>query len=185
MSRPRHPASLHVGRNRRRGSLAVEAGLALLIIVLAAWLGAELLGRIQQRRRCDRFVADLRTIAAAFQRHGREMKGAPLTRGDEGRLPPRLEGLLQGTNWRHGSPFGGDYEWLPRLDGAMWPGVANQREAGPGAIAVTAFSPAYPLTATRADWLRIDAAIDDGNLATGRFRTRFNGWPVYLLTEKP
>jgi len=23
--------------------------------------------------------------------------------------------------------------------------------------------------------------IDDANLATGRFRTGFNGWPVYLL----
>ena len=52
---------------------------------------------------------------------------------------------------------------------------------GNGAIIVTAFFPQAPLALSRADLLRIDAQLDDGNLATGRFRTGFNGWPVYTL----
>jgi len=50
-----------------------------------------------------------------------------------------------------------------------------------GAVTLTAFSPSFPLTLVESDLIYIDRKIDDGNLATGRFRTGFNGWPVYLV----
>lgn len=52
-------------------------------------------------------------------------------------------------------------------------------------IAVTAFAPDSPLRLTAQQLLEIDRRIDDGNLATGRFRTGFNGWPVYRLQPDP
>ncbi|MBI2498294.1 MAG: hypothetical protein HYV75_10425 [Opitutae bacterium] len=52
---------------------------------------------------------------------------------------------------------------------------------GRGAVTLTAFAPDLPLTLDNTDLLYIDGQVDDGNLATGRFRTGFNGWPVYLV----
>jgi type II secretory pathway pseudopilin PulG len=54
-----------------------------------------------------------------------------------------------------------------------------------GIIAITAFSPKEPLALTSKDLLYIDSKLDDGNLATGRFRTGFNGWPVYQIGPSP
>ena len=72
------------------------------------------------------------------------------------------------SNWAEGSPFGGSYGW-----------------DGRGGILVTAFSPGFPLALTRAELREIDRRLDDGNLGTGRFRSGFNGWPVYQVEEKP
>ena len=60
-----------------------------------------------------------------------------------------------------------------------------QAVGSPGRITLTAFSPHFPLTLTRSDLLALDRQIDDGDLTTGRFRTGFNGWPVYLVRDKP
>jgi len=37
------------------------------------------------------------------------------------------------------------------------------------------------LQLTPDDLIAIDRELDDGNLATGNFRTGFNGWPVMLV----
>jgi len=171
-------------RSRRRhdgGFALIETGLVLLIVVLAAALLATLLGRVQQRRHCDRFAADLREFSAAFESYARLHKGGfPSTAGD-GVVPAGMESLLKDTSWSGGSPFGGDYGWVAREPPSAGPGSA---QSGSGAIVLTAFSPRFPLALSRHDLLYIDAKIDDGNLATGRFRTGFNGWPVYLVGER-
>jgi hypothetical protein len=48
-------------------------------------------------------------------------------------------------------------------------------------IALSAFSPASPHLLSEADLLALDARLDDGNLATGRFRAGFNRWPIYVV----
>jgi Flp pilus assembly protein TadG len=143
---------------RRRGSLAIEMALVLLILMLGGWLAVEVIARVQQRQRCAAFTAELRELAQAIQR-----------------LPPRttadataLATALADTKWSKGSALGGRYELI-------------SSSGGERVIAVTAFAPDFPLKASRADLLRIDREVDDGDLATGRFRTGFNGWPVYRL----
>jgi hypothetical protein len=64
------------------------------------------------------------------------------------------------------------------------PALSPAANAG-GIIAITAFSPKAPLALTSKDLLYIDSKLDDGNLATGRFRTGFNGWPVYRVGPSP
>jgi type II secretory pathway pseudopilin PulG len=54
-----------------------------------------------------------------------------------------------------------------------------------GVIAITAFPPSPALTLSLADLREIDRALDDGNLATGKFRLGFNGWPVLTVRARP
>ncbi len=163
----------------RRGSLVFEAVFGLLILAAAGWLAAECTNRLVQRRRCERFVSDLREIAGAFQRYALEVDGPAVARSASGELPPRLLEMLDATAWRKGSPFGGTYEWVPGVPGGAKPRGALRLEAG--AITVTAYHPARPLTLGRRDLLYIDRELDDHDLATGRFRAGFNGWPRYVL----
>jgi hypothetical protein len=155
----------------RAGSIAGELALGFIIIGLLGWLTIEVVGRLRQRHRCDAFVAELRKFEEIF----RQYPPHPATIGAGGTLPRATAEALAGTQWTSGSPFGGNYEWLPMR--ANTPG-------GLGVIALTAFAPEFPLRVTRAELSRIDRQIDDGDLATGRFRAGFNGWPIFHLDEK-
>jgi hypothetical protein len=148
--------------------------LGVVILCLAVWLVLELGHRLQQQRRCQAFVADLRDFAGAFQQYSRLSPAlrAAAAAGDS--MPPNLAALLKETNWPKGSPFGGEYAYLESFP----------RGTPRPAVGITAFSPHFPLQVTRAELLMVDRLIDDGNLDTGSFRTGFNGWPVYQLPEK-
>ena len=159
---------------RSRGFTLLEVALVLLVAGLAFWLGLLLLGRGLQQRRADRFIADLETFAAAFQDYHRQQGVWPPSTGETKAVPGGMENFLRETNWSLGSPFGGTYGWVP-------PDSAGRQ----GAVTLTAFSPNFPLGLTRAGLLELDRRMDDGDPATGRFRTGFNGWPVYLAGDKP
>lgn len=150
-----------------RGMVLVELGLFLLVVGLAFTLLSVGLGRIRHEARLEQLASDLQAFAQAFEQ----------ARAENGRWPATADEVasrLQGSSWGRGSPFGGAYGWVP-------PGPAGRS----GMITLTAFAPGFPLGLTRADLLALDRRIDDGDLATGRFRTGFNGWPVYLVGEKP
>lgn len=158
------------GRDRssgRRGLVLVELLLILLVLVLAMVLLFMGLGRIQHQARLEQFGADLQAFTKTFEQARAENGRWPATAAEAG---PRL----QAERWAEGPDIGGEYGWVP-------PGATGR----PGMIIVTAFSPNFPLELTRADLLAIDRGIDDGDLVTGRFRTGFNGWPVYLVGGNP
>ncbi len=171
-------AGRRLGR-RSRGFVRLEVALALLIVLLGAVLALTLADRFQQRRNCDRYIADVRIFSTAFGDYFQQRKTWPSTREPETALPPDLAGALKETNWLKGSPFGGNYGWT--APGAAGEGAPTRDWNGRGAVTLTAFSPSFPLTLNPSDLLYIDRQIDDGDLATGRFRTGFNGWPVYLV----
>jgi len=153
----------------------------VLVLLLGAGLALTVAGRLRQRQNCDDYVRDLRAIAAAFDGYHRQRNLWPPSSSAEIALPPDLARALAATAWFKGSPFGGNYAWIAP-DPAPAAGHAPTRSWGDrGAVMLTAFVPDVPLALTRADLLLIDRSIDDANLATGRFRTGFNGWPVYLL----
>lgn len=155
------------GRNGRRGLVLVELLLCLLVFVLAGTLLFMGLGRIRHHARLGRLGADLQSYARILEQARTENGRWPATAAEAGSR------LLDG-GWAAGSAFGGEYGWVP-------PGAA----ARPGEITLTAFAPGFPLELSRADLLLIDRTIDDGDLATGRFRTGFNGWPVYRVGVEP
>jgi type II secretory pathway pseudopilin PulG len=185
--------------------------LATSALALAATIAISEVGKYRARAQRDQFVADLREIEAAFKAY-HSLKGTwpPATNPDI-RTPLGMESALAATRWLAGPPFGGTYEWqLPprpapppiKEDLADKPAMADRpaisanatptpspattpaANAG-GLIAITAFSPKAPLALTAKDLLYIDSKLDDGNLATGRFRAGFNGWPVYQIAPSP
>jgi type II secretory pathway pseudopilin PulG len=170
---------------RAGGFTLVEAGLLLVAVAMAGYIAASEVRKSGHRAQRDQFIAELRTLAAAFENH-REQKGAwpPATNPDI-RTPLGMELALAGTRWLAGPPFGGNYEWMPPAQMAADRKDAAKGAAPGGYIAVTAFSPSPPLALTPEDLRYIDAKLDDGNLATGRFRTGFNGWPLYLVEPAP
>ena len=158
------------GRGRssgRRGLVLVELLLLLLVLMLAMVLLFMGLGRIRHQALLGQFGADMQAFAKVFEQARAEIGRWPATAAEAG--PHRLD-----ERWADGSDFGGEYGWVP-------PDAAGR----PGMITLTAFSPNFPLELTRTDLLAIDRGIDDGDLATGRFRTGFNGWPVYLVGGNP
>ena len=148
----------------RRGFSTAELLLALLVFALGGALALTLAGRIRQRLQCDRFIAELRAHATALEGHQRRHGAWPATAAE-------VADLRSAPAWTQGSPFGGEYGWTAPAPGR------------PGRITLTAFAPNLPLTLSPADLRYIDARLDDGNLAGGRFRTGFNGWPVYLVGD--
>lgn len=168
-------------RGRTRGFALLEVAFALLIMVLGASLVLLLAGRSQQRRNCDNYIQDLRVFSAAFADYHQQHNTWPPASFANAALPAEISQTLKDTNWLKGSPVGGNYGWVA-------PDPASTADHGPGrgwggrgAVTLTAFAPGFPLGLNQSDLLYIDGQIDDGNLATGRFRTGFNGWPVYLV----
>ena len=154
-----------------RGFTLLEFGLTLLIFLFVAILAGWALARMRHQTRCEVFARDLQTFSAAFQGYHRKEGKWPAGSNGAAAIPPGMEGPLQDTLWLKPTPFGGNYGWSTPTPGSPDGGV----------ITVTAFAPQRPLTASADDWLQIDAALDDGNISTGNFRTGFNGWPVYLI----
>lgn len=152
------------------GFTLVEMSLALLLLLLGAWLALLLLGRGVHHVRLGRFADDLQRFATAFKDHHRQRGAWPASTPGDGVVPRGMETVLRDTRWAEGSPFGGAYGW-----------IAPTRAAPPGRITLTAFAPALPLKLTPADLREIDRRLDDGDLTTGRFRAGFNGWPVYQV----
>ena len=184
--------------------------LALAAVALAAYIAISEVGKYRTRAQRDQFVADLREIVAVFQAYQAQKSTWPPATNPDIRTPLGMESALAATRWLAGPPFGGTYEWqlpprpvpLPFQDLADKPAMADKPAIGVnvtaspasrpsananagGSIAITAFSPKAPLALTSKDLLYIDSKLDDGNLATGRFRTGFNGWPVYRVGPSP
>jgi type II secretory pathway pseudopilin PulG len=168
-------------RRELRGFTLLELFLAVLAIGLVAYIAVTEIRKFSHRARRDVFVADVRRLAAVFEKHHSQKGEWPAATNLEIRIPRGMEASLAETAWAKGPPFGGSYDWIPPLRSNPADAEADAKPVPAGMIAVTAFSPSTPLALSAADLLYLDQKLDDGNLTTGRFRTGFNGWPVYLV----
>jgi type II secretory pathway pseudopilin PulG len=164
MGSPRH-CWLRQGRSRR-GLVLVEIMLFLVVIALAILLAILVFSRVRHNARLAEFGAQLQACAAAIETSRAERGRWPATADEAGPA-------LLAAGWDDGPKVGGEFGWIPPASGR------------PGLITVRAFVPAPAIDATRADLRAVDRAIDDGELAAGRFRTGFNGWPVYQVADNP
>lgn len=196
---PRRPAFLR----RAQGFTLLGAFLALVALALAISIALSEVRKYKHRAHRDQFIADLAALAAVFEKYRKEKGEWPAGTHAELRVPRGMEVALADTPWSAGPPFGGAYDWIPPqvppppapppppdpnapaqpADAVIKP--PPKPPTRPGLITVTAFSPAPPLALTDEDMRYIDGKLDDGNLATGRFRAGFNGWPSYAVSSPP
>jgi type II secretory pathway pseudopilin PulG len=191
----------------QRGFTLLDVALGLLALALALSITVAEFGQLRHRRQRDQFATDLRALAGIFENYRAQKGEWPAATNPDLRIPPGMESVLAATPWVAGPPFGGAYDWVPparpappAVDPAdavadkvaltVPPPAANEpareaapKPAAPGVISITAFSPSPALSLTAEDLRYLDARLDDGNLATGRFRVGFNGWPVYQLNS--
>ena len=128
--------------------------------------------RIQRKTRASAVVNDFRVFTAVFQAYAHETGSWP-AEAAAGVVPAGITSQdLQTDVWTHASPIGGKFDW-----------ENNQTHNGVkyrAAIALTATSDA-PLLIDLDLFQELDAALDDGNLATGNFRLGFGNCPLFII----
>jgi prepilin-type N-terminal cleavage/methylation domain-containing protein len=137
----------------------------LMIVVMTVGLLASIAGpmfmRYYKKGQNGALVANLRAASDAFVMYSLENRKYPLTAG-AGVVPGGMESYLQRFSWTAETPVGGSWNWDTDINGYK-AGVA--------------------IITPRADILQmtdVDSAVDDGNLGTGRFRIRPNGYVLVI-----
>ncbi len=139
------------------GFTLTELMIVVAIIGLLATLAIPGFARARERSMNVRFTADLQVAKAAFTEYS----------FDHGKYPPDTmpsvvpEGMgdyLKRIEWTKPNTLGGQWDWDNGQFGF---------EAG-----VSVYRP----TASAGQMLKLDSIIDDGNLGTGDFRARADGY---------
>jgi hypothetical protein len=127
----------------------------------------------EQESRATIIVSDLRTFVTAFEAYAQE-KGTWPAETAAGVMPTEMADRLGTTGWLRLTPLGGQYNWE---NNQLHGGVRYR-----AAISVSETA-AAPLVVNSEMLLAIDRIIDDGNLATGSFRTGVNNDALYIILQ--
>ncbi len=170
---PAHPGPKVLRRSRSRGFSLIEVmiGITIASIVIAAAIPK--VKKSENESRATIIVSDLRTFAAAFDAYAQEKGGWPAETA-AGVLPSEMTDRLNPTGWLRVTPMGGQYNW-----------ESNQLHGGTryrAAISISETASA-PLEVNAETLLALDRLMDDGNLATGNFRTGVNNDPLYIILQ--
>jgi type IV pilus assembly protein PilA len=138
----------------------VEIMIVVTIIGLLAALALPAFTRVRQAARQTAFINDLRTGRTAFETFALE-QGAWPPDGIAG-IPAIMNDVLLPERWSLPTPIGGFWDW----DFNQFGFVAGLSVRNP--------------TVSNSEMQQIDAKIDDGNLTTGVFQQRSNGF-IYVL----
>jgi len=131
--------------------------IVVAVIGLLAAIAIPSYVRARERSLNVRFAADLQAAKAAFIEYSADNgKYPPDTM--PGVVPDRMADYLRRIAWTQPTTIGGQWDW----DNGQFGFKAG----------VSVYSP----TASIDRMLRIDQMIDDGNLATGDFQSRANGY---------
>jgi len=146
---------------KRRGFTLVEIMIVVAIIGLLAMIAVPAFMRARKEVQATRFMNDLRVAVSAFTLYVLENNGYPPDQVP-GVIPPGMGDYLRGMKWSEPTSIGGQWDWDYEQFGY---------HAG-----VSVYQPAR----SDAEMREIDARIDDGNLATGVFRQRSQGY-IYII----
>ena len=150
-----------LGRRPLGGQTAftlVEIMVVVVIIGLLAAIAIPAFNRVKERSLASRMINDLRQIEAAFQRYALENGGLPPP-GAPGVEPAGMTGYLP-ISYTQITAVGGNFSWSGSPNNRIY--LIN--------------TPA----AAQSIMQRVDDIIDDGNLATGNFKTSGTGYMLQL-----
>lgn len=157
---PISPIAPAAQRAPRAGFTLVEIMIAVVIIGLLAAMAIPAFNRVRTKARVNTFVNDLRIGKDALETYALETGGWP----PDGiaAMPAELGTYINLDRWSQNTPLGGVWDW-----------DLNQFGCAAG---LSVFQP----TADATTMQMVDAAIDDGNLNSGSFRSRTNGYIMVL-----
>jgi prepilin-type N-terminal cleavage/methylation domain-containing protein len=143
-------------RRSREAFTLVELMIVLAIVCLLAVLALPSFLRARQRAQNTKFINALRVASSAFDTYAVEHHDYPAD-VNRGIIPPGMNSYLDSFDWTGNTPIGGQWDWDKDVFGF---------KAG-----VSIVSPAVSVQ----QLTEIDAAIDDGDLNSGRFQALPNG----------
>ena len=135
--------------------------VVVVIIGLLAALAIPAINIVKRQSQNNRFISDLRTFSQGFETYALKNGGWPPD-GTPGQLPAGMSGEIKDSAWAAVSTVGGQWDW-------------DYQQFG-----VTAGISIYMPTASVAQMTEIDRRIDDGDLSTGNFRARSQGY-IWIL----
>jgi len=146
------------------GFTVVEIMIVMSIIGLLAVLAIPLFAKARMKTQANAFINDLRLAGDAFEQYALENGTFPANE-DPGVVPDGMsEYLPRRIFWTERTTIGGHWDW----DRA-----ANRGEELHGCYAGLSV---YKPDRTTSQMQEIDSRIDDGNLNTGIFRSRTDGY---------
>ena len=139
----------------------VEIMIVIAIIGLLAVIALPNLSRARTKAQQSRFINDLRIASAAFEQYTMENGTYPVD-NTPSVIPPGMEAHLARMRWTEKTSIGGQWDW-------------DYHQFG-----VTAGVSVYKPDRTDTEMAEIDKIIDDGDLSTGYFRKRADGY-IYII----
>ncbi|HEX2972635.1 MAG TPA: type II secretion system protein [Tepidisphaeraceae bacterium] len=146
---------------RASGFTLVEILIVVVILGILAAIVLPGLSTGAQEAEEATFRSNLRQYAQAFMLYHEKNCTFPPD-GLPTEVPPGMDGYMDGSLWSSGKPLGGQWDWDCGVFG-ITAGVSVEQPAR-----------------TDAQMTELDRQIDDGDLTTGQFRKRTNGF-IYIL----
>jgi prepilin-type N-terminal cleavage/methylation domain-containing protein len=141
----------------RAGFTLTELMIVVAVIGLLVAIGAPSFARARERSLNVRFIADLQVAKAAFTEYSVD-KGKYPPDTMPGVVPEGMADYLRRIAWTQPTAIGGQWDW------------DNSQFGFKAGVSV------YHPTAGSGQMRQIDQMIDDGNLATGEFQSRSDGY---------
>lgn len=149
---------------RTNGFTLVEIMIVVVIVGILAGIAIPTFLSIRMGAQVTRVSNDYRTFATAFEIHAFELGYWPAD-VDRGVIPPTMVDYLKGEAFANTTPIGGNWDW--------------DFEHADFYAGISLVDP----TADESVFIKIDEALDDGNLSTGKFRRTAPNRYTFILEE--